>query len=256
MKIVPPPMGQPMFLFFQVKGKKNGVNFFFDKGCSHACFQEGIPGAELSGEIISKGPFNIGGVGGIKTKANNEWLVSVETVDGGRQLIQGLTVDKVTADFPVIDVEIAVAEVKRDKPNDKFLQSCKVPKKAGGVTHGLIGIKYELIHPDPVHTLPSGLTLYRSKLIGHKPGMNAMIGGPHSTFDFLCDHTGCAANMLANFVHSIEKYRNDEWSAPKLPNAPMTLEEIDFAKQHSPYLNNLDVIADLNTLEAVEEQII
>ena len=67
----------------------------------------------------------------------------------------------------MIDVENAVAEVKRDKPEDKILQQCTVPKMAGGVTHGLIGIKYTLIHPDPIHNLPSVLTLYKSKLVGH-----------------------------------------------------------------------------------------
>ena len=38
---------------------------------------------------------------------------------------------------------------------------------AGGVPHVLIGIKYKLIHPEAIHTLPSGLTLYKSKLVGH-----------------------------------------------------------------------------------------
>ena len=55
-KVVPPPVGQPMFLFFHVKGKTKGVNVFFDKGCSTACFREGVPGGELNGEVIAKGP--------------------------------------------------------------------------------------------------------------------------------------------------------------------------------------------------------
>ena len=36
MKVVPPPTGQPMFLFFHIKGKNKGANLFFDKGCSTA----------------------------------------------------------------------------------------------------------------------------------------------------------------------------------------------------------------------------
>jgi hypothetical protein len=255
LQVVPPPIGQPMFLFFQVKGKKNGANFFFDDGCSHACFQEGIPGGELNGEIIAKGPFQIGGVGAMKTKANDEWIVSVERTDGTRQLIQGLTVDKVTCDFPMIDVQGAVAEVKRDKPEDKVLQRCKVPKMAGGVTHGLIGIKYRLIHPDPIHTLPSGLTLYKSKLVGQNPGMNAMIGGPHSTFDCLCDQAGGVANMVANFVKGIEMYRSEDWSAPRVPNAPMTVEEVVFAKKLTSSMREVSVLAEYNQLEYVEDKV-
>ena len=72
MKVVPPPTGRPMFLFFHIKGKNKGANLFFDKGCSTACFREGIPGGELNGKIISKGPFQIKGVGGIEAKANDE----------------------------------------------------------------------------------------------------------------------------------------------------------------------------------------
>jgi hypothetical protein len=102
------PLGQPLFFFFHVKGRKNGANFFFDNCCSHACFEEGIPGGELNGEIIiAKGNFQIGGVGAMQTKANDEWLVSVETTDGSRQSIQGLTIDKVTCDFRLINVERA-----------------------------------------------------------------------------------------------------------------------------------------------------
>ena len=36
---------------------------------------------ELDGEIIAKGPFQIGGVGAMKTKAIDEWLLSVETTN-------------------------------------------------------------------------------------------------------------------------------------------------------------------------------
>ena len=252
--VVPPPIGQPMFLFFQVKGKKHGANFFFDKGCSHACFKEGIPGGELTGEIISKGPFEIGGVGAIKTKANDEWLVSVETVEGKRQLIQGLTVDKVTADFPVVDIQIAASEVKRDRPTDRLLQSCQVPKHAGGVTHGLIGIKYELIHPDPIHTLPSGLTLYKSRLVGHSPGVNAMIGGPHSTFDFLSDSAGGVANMVANFVQGIEIFRKGKWTPPKVPYLSMSVEETMLAEKLNSGIGDMSVLSEHRVLDEIEER--
>ena len=167
-KVISPPIGQPLFLFFHVKGKSRGVNFFFDKGCSTACFKEGVPGTELNGKIIAKGPFVIGGVAGIEVQARDEWLVSVERTDGYRQLIKGLTVDKVTCDFPMVDVDKAVSEVKRDKPGNRVLQECRVPQLAGGVTDVLLGNHYSLVHPDPVHTLESGLTIYRSKLVGHR----------------------------------------------------------------------------------------
>ena len=53
---------------------------------------------------------------------SGEWLVIVETDGGARQFIKGLTVDKVTADFPMIDVSKAVEEVKRDEASNTLLQ--------------------------------------------------------------------------------------------------------------------------------------
>ena len=65
-----------MFLFFHCKGRKHGVNCFFDNGCTETDFREGIPGDELIGEKTTKGPFTIEGVGGLECKANDEWMVS------------------------------------------------------------------------------------------------------------------------------------------------------------------------------------
>ena len=53
--IRPVPEGEPMFLFFKAKGKLNGVNTFFDKGCKPAVFREGIPSTEFRGRVIKKG---------------------------------------------------------------------------------------------------------------------------------------------------------------------------------------------------------
>ena len=112
-------------------------------------------------------------------------------------------------------MERAVAEVKRDKLEYKIMQQCKVPKMAGYVTHVN---KYKLIHPEAIHNLPSGLTLYKSKLVGHNPGQNAMIRGSHSTLDCLCEQAGGAANMVANFVRGIDKHRDEDWYVPRVPN--------------------------------------
>ena len=62
------------------------------------------------------------GVGDIRTKANDQWLCVMDTVDGGKQFVEGLTVDKVTADFPVINLETAVTEVRQDGASNEFLQ--------------------------------------------------------------------------------------------------------------------------------------
>ena len=117
----------------------------------------------MIGEKTTKGPFTIGGVGGLECKANDEWMVSFERTDGHRQLVRGLTVDKVTDNFPRIRLGDAAAELKAASSSD-WVKNCQTPKQAGGSTDVLIGIQYNLIHPEPVHTLESGLCIFRSKL--------------------------------------------------------------------------------------------
>ena len=104
-EIVPVPQGEPLFLFHPAQGKTRPVNTFYDSGCSHAVFQADIPISELQSQLTAKGPFSIGGVGGLTTTALDEWIVMVPRADGRKQLIQGLTVPRVTCDFPLISLE-------------------------------------------------------------------------------------------------------------------------------------------------------
>ena len=106
---VSPPAGAPLFMFQPVEGLKNPVNMFYDSGCSDAIFRVGIPLKELRGTLLSKGPFQMGGVGNIATKAEEEWLLQVNRVDKKKQLVKGVTMQQITCDFPAIDITDAEA---------------------------------------------------------------------------------------------------------------------------------------------------
>ena len=253
----PPPKGSPMFLFARCKGKKNGANLFFDKGCGTAVFRKGIPGGELEGVKLAKGKIPIGGVGGIEIDAEEDWMVSLEKEDGQRQLVQGLAIQRVTVDFPLVDTTKAVAEIKADT-RDTWVRDCRVPEKLGGVTDALIGIQYDLIHPESVHTLANGLTLYRSKLAPHEPGLNAAIGGPHTSFDFCCKTAGGAARVVTLFTQQLQMYRTGDWTAPRLTSYPMSEDERDFAKRMNEcdgFVEGLTSVkeAEVDTEELLEE---
>ena len=252
--IRPVPEGEPMFLFFKAKGNQDGVNTFFDLGCSHAVFQEGVPGRELRGKILKKGPFIMNGVADIKTKANNMWLCTMDMADGSKQFVAGLSVDKVTSDFPEINLETAVDELKADNPANTFLQACRVPNMAGGSTGLLLGIQYSTMHPEMVHQLPSGLAIFKSKLSSQGNKFTCLIGGPHKSFDVYANQTGGAANLLAHFVEGIQKYR--AWGPPKLDCAPATLEEELFAKEMNKKEGDLEefrIVACLDELDDILE---
>ena len=68
---------------------------------------------------MQEGPFAIGGVGGATVPANSEWVALLDRGDGKKQGLQGLNVNKITADL----LE-AVTDVKKDAPNNSTLQKC------------------------------------------------------------------------------------------------------------------------------------
>ena len=138
---------------------------------------------------------------------------------------------QITCDFPAIDTTEAVKQIKAEDKNDEFLQSCKVPMIAGGKVDILLGIQYSIIHPLPVLELNCGLTIYRSRLVSHNSVHNALIGGPHTSFQFLANKAGNAANLLAHFTEGLKNLRT--FGPPKIPTNPMTLEEEVFAIAHN-----------------------
>lgn len=204
-----PPDGTPMFLFSRCKGKKDGAHLYFDKGSGTALFKKGIPGGELDGVKLIKGNIPIGGIGGIKIYAEEHWIVSLEKIDGRNQLVQGLTAPQVTVNFPMVNLNKGVKQVKDsvlwNGLNAEWVRNCEVPKEAGGNTDAFIGIQCDLIHQKPVHSLPNGLTLYKSKLVGQHWSVNAAVDGPHSSFEFSCQMAGGAATVVVLFTQQFER---------------------------------------------------
>merc|ERR1711940_185898 len=152
-EVVPEPKGRPIFMFFPVAGTNKPVLTSFDSGCSDAVVREGIPGVEWKGCITKCGPFNMGGVGGLQSQTKDEWMCLVPRVDNRLQAVRYHSMNKVTGDFPLYDVTKAVNEVKADDPMNQLLQNCRVPEIIGGEVDCLMGIKYSLLHPEPLHTL-------------------------------------------------------------------------------------------------------
>ena len=226
-EIVPVPEGEPLFLFHGAQGRNRPLNTFYDSGCSHAVFKSGVPGTELKGQLVSKGPFHIGGVGGLHTVAEDEWVVLMPRVDGRKQLVQGLTVPTITCDFPLIALGAAIADIRNDDPSNEVLQNCKVPPLAGGVVDILLGIKYNSIFPEPLHSLPNGLTIYKSKLSSYQNQYDCRIDGSHTSFKVLANLAGGANQILAHFVQGLESFR--KWGSPSVKYIPLSETEQQMA---------------------------
>ena len=152
--------------------------------------REGLPNKEIDAVMTRKGPLTINGVGDTQVTVNDEWACLLDRADGCKQVVQGITVDHITTAFPSVNLGEAVKELKADDPDNEELQLLKVPEKIGGEADILLGILYESIHPQRVHTLPSGLFIAKLKLATHKILWTGVIGGPHKSFAILADKVG------------------------------------------------------------------
>ena len=137
------PEGEPMFLFSSAVGKTRPINVFYDKGCSHVVFRDGVPQHELVSVMTKKGPLAITGVGDTKVQVKDEWACLLDKADGCKQVVQGVTVEHITAPYPMINISEAVKEVKAADPENEELQNLRVPTVAGGEADVLFGILYE-----------------------------------------------------------------------------------------------------------------
>ena len=200
--------GAPMFMFGYAEGKTRPINIMYDSGCSDLLLKEGVPEKEMEGVRVAAGPFVIGAVGGVKLMANDAWMVKCKMFDGISQVLEGLTVNQVTSCFPKVCLDDAIAEIKGDDKQNKLLQNAKVPNQVGGEVDILIGIKYNALFPTLIHMLPNGLGIYKLRIKSHGSKHNAVIAGPHSSFDQLLKKVGNMAYLLQTFQESVQHWRS------------------------------------------------
>ena len=97
----------------------------YDSGCSDLLIKHGVPGKELEGLKVAHGPFVIGAVGDKKVMTRDAWMVKCQMSDGSCQIMEGLSVDKVTSCFPMVSLDDAVKAVKSDQPGNRVLQNVR-----------------------------------------------------------------------------------------------------------------------------------
>ena len=99
--------------------------------------------------------------------------------------MEGWTIDRITDALPFVDLRQAEIELKNSQPDNVELQNLHCPPQIGGEVDVLMGILYQNIFPQPIHSLDSGLTIYKMRVTPHDSNMDAVIGGPHSSFQYM-----------------------------------------------------------------------
>ena len=180
---------------------------FVDSGCNCWIALDGIPQNELKSVKLREGPISLGVASGIEAQAEAEWSSLLPLADGTYQTVRGLTMKKVTSDMPLVDLNPVLEVIKKDCPGDARIKNLKVPKFVGGTIHMILGVQYQSIYPEPLHTMSNGLTLFKSKLLPSSPGMLACIGGPISRLEHICSSKG-SKSTLSYMSHLVQR-RND-----------------------------------------------
>merc|ERR1712148_165536 len=118
--------------------------------------------------------------------------------------------------MPNLNLTEALRMVQQNNKHNKDLQNLRIPSSLGKSVDMILGQKYWQIYPEVIHTLPNGLTIYKSKLQPWNPGETACIGGPIEALEGAMNvaSTGTILRNMANLIHDVKEYR------PKLEYFP------------------------------------
>ena len=249
--IKPASSGMPQFILGYTKGNTRPLLTLYDTGCLSVLFKTGVPEKELSPAVLKcRGPIYVNGVGNTQVKVNDEYMCTVPLADGSRAVLEGLTVNDITAALPMTSLVRAESVLKNDNKKNKALQSLKCYPSVGGQCDILLGILYSNLFPKPVHTLESGLTIYKLVISSHDKMYNATIGGPHESFNSFINYFGSIPMFLANLQVQLENY--NKFGPPKLSHTLLSEEDIQFAKQFNEL--NVDGYDDAELLHILDEE--
>ena len=214
-------------MFCKIKGKQNDVQAFIDNGCNCAILRDGIPQEEFRSCLLQEGPIRIDVATGVKVEAQGEWATLLPLNDGSFQPVRSLSVAKVTSDMPTLRLKPLLNKIKsenRGNIKSKMLQNLQVPARLGGEIDAIIGIQYKSIYPEEIFTLPSGLTIYKSKFLPAKDDELACIGGPLGALEGLTNTISMSScvrylsNLISNYSSGF---------APKIDFFPSSKQEME-----------------------------
>ena len=221
--------GVPQFMLGYSKGTTRPLVTLYDTGCMNILFKEGVPDTELGPSVVMmKGPLYVNGVGDTSVRVNGEHMCSIELVDGTRAVLEGVTVDKISSPIPYTNLSTAEKDIKDSDRSNIELQNLRCNERVGGELDILLGIHYSAIFPTAVHSLPSGLTIYKLVISSHDPLYTAVIGGPHESFAGMADNFGgFGSHFFAQLQCQLEDFR--KFGPPRVSKALMSTEDYEFA---------------------------
>ena len=229
-----------IYMIQRIKVDDEEYNVFFDSGCSDMVIRHDAVvrlGDRAKSEF--KGPISIGGVGNIEMESKHGvYRINLPLLNGKQAVLAGVCLDRITSTFPHYPIQ---GKVKDDIYNAFNESNCteeelpKLPEFIGGDIDIMIGAKYLRYHPDPVFSLTSGLTVFKSVFPG-VDGNNGIVGGPHPVFTQI-DQNRKNNCQYVYFVPSLQNRADCENCITKCPPCMDVLD--DYSATYSSYPKDL-----------------
>ena len=156
---------------------------FYDSGCSVAAISQRAAIALRSTNIVP-GPIDLNVAGGqvVKNEGGLDEFGLELFDDSGVVQMRGLVMDAVTNPFARYNLVEAFEELCEQYGQGEGVALPQVPVEIGGTAVDVMkGIKYLSYFPELVFSLPSGLSIFESK-IRTQCGRRGVLGGPHSSW--------------------------------------------------------------------------
>ena len=212
-----------IYMLQKIQVGSQEFTIFFDSGCSDmVAKQDAIIRLGDRAKQLIKGPISLGGVGNLKTESKHGvYQIRLPLNNGRDAVLAGVCLDKITNTFPVYPIKGKIHEdllnaFKMSGRNETELP--KLPDSIGGDVDFLIGLKYLRYHPEPIFSLPSGLTIFKSPFLG-VDGNEGIIGGPHAVItevdrahnkDKMCQYAYFTDQYNCHLISTNEQRRFEE----------------------------------------------
>ena len=206
-----------IFIYSKIQGTTRALTTLFDCGGGSSLTLDSVPGRQLPACKGEGGPICLQGIGSGST-IGKSYVMSLPLIQGGRIAIEAYAVPEILAPLSKVDLSPALRYMKGCVSKDDTvdtkvkneIQRASIFRFIEGCLDLLLGVKLLKIFPEIVHTLPSGLSIYRMKL---KPASNAKycLGGPYHALQSLHNQFPHGALMFHEIEMSLAGWRENSF---------------------------------------------
>lgn len=215
----------PIYLLQYLEGQdKSKLLMFYDSGCWGSVINSKAM-ASLHTQTVRPGPtrLEVAGAHTIEVPYGDEQFY-LELEGNSNQLryaeLTGLHMDEVSSTFPEWPL-VEVWEELNQAYTSLHSDLCPLPEVTdtigGSSVDVMLGIRYQTYFPTALYSLPSGLTIYRSKFKGFN-GIQGILGGPHPCWEHILISSnlmGPCAFLTAEF-RAFKMHCSTLWDTPSL----------------------------------------